>query len=206
MRIWAPSSYYHLRGSLVNVGIGMGSVFDSQRRFLGERYMQKTHEGEVRVIARPITSPDYDSGWFDIQATERWESQRRLQHNLDGTPARYRVLVRAIDGPNAGMVFESRADGSTRDHYTREYGGVVAMADPDEIFVFVASRWDASDSYCIHIGTGYGNNHALQSSQFCQVRVQAWGAQRTQVPIITTEWQDASLISGRDLFDEIRIP
>lgn len=121
VRLYAPTYHRFGRGALINLGVGAGGVYDEAGEFLGEKNVQRSHTAEVRFQVSELPAADFDSGWFYTEAQRAASSFHEIYHGLKGYPARVKVMTKAVDGQNAGFLFEGRGDGQKYRWYSR-YG------------------------------------------------------------------------------------
>ena len=112
-RVYAPCARTgnpNTQGSIINVGGGWGN----------DANMQQSHTGRVRVTAGPDSTPDYDSGWVEAVSglgPSYWE----LSHGLGATPARVRVIAKAVSGLDEGFVYDGMGGAQTDDDHVRDW-------------------------------------------------------------------------------------
>ena len=97
-RVYAPcarTGNTNTQGAIINVGGGWGNDVNAQR----------SHTARVRVTAGPDSPPSFDSGWIDAAASTS-VSYWAFNHSLGGTPARVRVLAKAVSGLDRGFVYD----------------------------------------------------------------------------------------------------
>lgn len=146
-----------------------------------------------------ISTPSYDSGWVRVNAQERQESHVRLVHELSVMPAEVRVLVRATEGPQAGMVFEARGDAHRRDSTGGAYGGVVFgySARYIDIWSPALSGSGTSAGYTIWVPPCFGRGTGSTASFVGDVRAQAWTVWGgTRAADFTTAFKAAEFVTG----------
>jgi cysteine-rich repeat protein len=209
VRLWAPTYGCFARGALINLGGAQGALFDSDRKYLGEKNVQLSHRAEARVFISEEENPDFDTGWIDIKAQRSAGTERLIRHGLDGFPDRVRVLVRAIDGPNAGMVFEAKGDGLSRDYYFDEYGGVVVTVTSSVVGVFPPTLYGGgvTRGYSVRVPPyGYGHGAYKQNSYSAEVRVLGWRMGLQAPPDWRSEWSSVEILQGDNGFVEVAVP
>lgn len=121
-------------------------------------------------------APDFDSGWFSMSSQAGTNSYQEITHNLGVYPSRVKVLVKAIDGPNEGFIFEgSGVQHADDDNISQNYGGVVFAYDQTRVRLWAPSFNNTADTgSIIMISDGWGGEVNGQSSHTADVKVLVW--------------------------------
>lgn len=185
LRVWMPSRGRYARGSAVMLAGGVGTEYDELGGFVRERNAQISHNVEARVVLREVASPEFDSGWFDAAAQQGHASSYSVYHGVLGIPRRVRVLVRAMDGPNAGYIFEARGDAQRGRRYGN-YGGVVYGYDSRSVRILLPDGRQSSPysqrGFAVYVPEGFGPSTRQQRSFRAAIRVQVWSANERSLP------------------------
>lgn len=161
-------------------------MYDKSGNFLREEQVQKSHNGMVRVMADMAPAPEYDSGWTYHEAQREWSNYESFEHRFGDWPVECKVLVRAVDGDNAGFSFEGRGDSLTTDYYG-PYGGLVFRWSKNHVAIFAPDRQSGtSEGYMINIGPGWGDDTNLQRSLYADIRTMCW--KESTPPDFESEW------------------
>ena len=117
----------------------------------------------------------YDSGWFVMQSQAGTDSYQEVEHNLGDYPRAIKVLVKAVDGPNEGFIFEGSGVQHQDDEGQDEYGGVVFAYNETTVRLWAPSQNNGSPyGAIITVGDGWGGEINYQRSHTAMVRVLAW--------------------------------
>lgn len=123
----SPGAYFIMSGGWVWVGVWVQlfSIDPFTAQLAATRAIPFQTKYTLRIGA---SVAGYDSGWFNMGSQAGTASFRELRHGLAVSPAGLitRVLIRALDGANAGFVFagSGMACGS-EDNAQGNYGGVL---------------------------------------------------------------------------------
>jgi len=80
-------------------------LFPLSKNFLNSHLEEvEICEKSQTISEEPCDTPDFESEWFTMCSSEN--SSFAVSHNLGSTPERAKVLIKVIDGANAGYVFE----------------------------------------------------------------------------------------------------
>ncbi|CAE7674530.1 CELSR3, partial [Symbiodinium sp. KB8] len=160
-----------------------------------------SHTAQVRVLMYELSSPDYDSGWFEFNSQDAYYSFKDIPHGFPGIPDEVRMLVRSIDDPNRHFVFEGRSFTQTQDWWG-DYGGITYLPHSQFIRLRAPSReHGAWFGYSVFIGMGWGDDNYFQASVESQVRVQAW-KERTP-PQFSVPFGPVSLVADQECYTDI---
>jgi hypothetical protein len=137
----------------------------------GCSFLAVSDEGEVYC-----NEPNFDSGWFEMRSQAGNDSFRRVFHNFGDYPRRVKVLIRAIDGPNQGFIFEGQGMAQSDDDIEPTgYGGVVFAYNHQEVKLWAPDRNNQSNyGRIIFIEDGWGGENDAYSSHVAEVKVLAW--------------------------------
>jgi hypothetical protein len=175
-RIFAPNAGVEVnnQGTIVNVGSGWGN----------EAYAQRSNSSLVRVRAGVDSTPDFDSGWFEVTGGTA-PSHFIFNHGLGVVPARVRVISKATSGQDIGFVFDGcgapQSDDDQADAVTKDaLGGVIFGYSDVSVRLWTASPIGQAFTTRAHLITtgmrGWGVNSAATTAPYLsgQVRVMAW--------------------------------
>ena len=95
--------------------------------------------------------PSWQSGWLRMRSQEGSNSSLELVHGLNELPVKGKVLVRPLDGPNAGLVFEGIGSAQRDDDVDEPYCGVVLLYNADRVKLAapsLATDFDSGRIFC----------------------------------------------------------
>lgn len=121
--------------------------------------------------------PSFNSGWFSMSSQAGTNSYQEVAHNLGFYPSRVTVQVRAIDGPNAGFIFEGMGAAQSDDDGdpSSEYGGLIYAYNQQAVRLWAPDQNNALQTgRIIFVGDGWGGEVNGQASQTAEVRVLVW--------------------------------
>ena len=126
--------------------------------------------------AGKLPPADYDSGCFEMKSQAGVNSYKEISHNLGVYPKRVKVLVKAIDGPNQGFIFEgigSAQEDDERD--SNSYGGVIFAYNDSRIRLWAPTKNnDYANGSIICVVDGWGGAINSQVSHTASVKVLIW--------------------------------
>ena len=166
IRVWAPSKNDgNPSGVMTHLGNGWGA----------ENKYQTSLTANVRVTMLREATPDFDSGWLTFNAQAGSSSYKEVAHYMAGIPLQVRVLVQAVDGLNAGFVFEGIGSAPSSDEVGK-YGGVVFGYDATNVRIWAPSARSGGQTtgYSTFVQDGWTGNTNAQASVNSKVRVQVW--------------------------------
>jgi hypothetical protein len=136
IRLWAPSG---VNGYIININTGWG-----------QKNLQSTKTASVNVRASVGSNPQFDTGWVSMRSQSNKPSkiQKDFYHSLGSLEyAVVKVFYRAVDGANAGYVFEAVGSAQADDD-GGTYGGVVYGYSDTFVRVFLPNNTDVSKDNC----------------------------------------------------------
>jgi hypothetical protein len=197
-RVFAPNSGVerNTRGTIVNIGGGWGN----------EAFAHRSNVSLVRVRAGLDSTPDFDSGWFEVTANGPGPSHFVFNHSLGVLPARVRVIAKAMTGQDVGFVFDGcgapQADDDEADASGEDaLGGIVYGYSDVSVRLWTASSLGQPFRINAHLITagmrGWGVNSAATTSPYLsgQVRVMAW--RDGPVPSFESAWLPITACSSQ---------
>ena len=103
--------------------------------------------------------PDWESGWNLLESHSATACYQELPHPLGEVPVKVTVLIRALTGVNAGLVFEAYGAGSfSDDDVDNTYCGVVYNYNELAVRVYAPTAGNTNnDSYAFCTGTAAKN-------------------------------------------------
>ena len=208
VRVIAPSFGRFGRGSGVNLGQGAGAVYaEGAADLLGEKNTQHSHFFQVRILAREMPAPDFDSGWIQLDASRGSNSGQEVFHGLGTYPSRVKVVQRAVDGPNSGMVFSARGDSQLRFYSSGHVGGAAYNYDARAVNVIAPSYmyfWYSRELHTLSVPPGYPTE-VQQMSRRGLARVMAWDNEATEPASLQTGLDDFIFAEYDDMYQELSI-
>lgn len=166
IRVWAPSrNDGNPSGVMTHLGNGWGA----------EAAYQSSSTASVRVTTMREATPDFDSGWLPFSAQNGTSSYLEVPHYMNGMPLQVRVLVQAVDGANAGFIFEGVGAAPGSDEVGK-YGGVVFGYNGSIVRIWAPSARAGKQptGYMAFVEDGWAGNASAQLSLVGNVRVQVW--------------------------------
>lgn len=123
-----------------------------------------------------LPEPDYDSGWFTMNSQAGTASFQEVVHNLGDYPSQVKVLVRAVDGPNEGFIFEGMGAAQNDDDTgAKNHGGLVFAYNQERVRLWAPDvNNNESTGRIINVLDGWGGEIFAQGSNEAEVRVLAW--------------------------------
>ena len=173
VRMWAPSrDTAGSGGSIWRSGDGGWGGRYEAGRVVEEMWHQISHLAEVQIVVSPLVTPAFDSGWFTGVSQKGTSSNYALFHGIGDMPDRVRVLVKFLDGPNKGFVFEAVSSAQTIQSFAR-FGAVLYAYDEDEVRVWLPVNANTY-GFALRTGDGWGGRRHASAADIVAVRVQAW--------------------------------
>ncbi len=122
-----------------------------------------------------LPPPDFDSGWFEMHSQAGVASYKEIEHGLGVYPSRVKVLVKAIDGANAGFIFEGSGTAQGDDDDSHQYGGVIFAYNQTEVRMWAPDKSNSNNiGSIINIADGWGGEVNAQQSHTAEVKVLVW--------------------------------
>ncbi len=203
-RVFAPNGGAdpNKQGAIVNTGTGYGNNV----------LRQNSSSALVRVRGGVESSPDFDSGWFDVTAGVG-DSYFQFNHSLGVIPARVRVIAKATTGQDNGFVFNgcgaAMVDKDEAESVSEDaYGGVVFAYSDTSVQVWTASPVGLAGSPNAHLITtgmrGWGvHTPGITTSPYKSGRVRVMVWRDGQVPDFESPWIAIRSCSTTDAYLEI---
>lgn len=105
-----------------------------------------------------IPPADFETDWFLMKSQSGTDAYKEIFHNLESYPSQVKVLVKAIDGNNAGFIFEGLGSAQNDDDGDKsQYGGVIFAYDENRIRLWAPDKNNESNQgRIIFIEDGWG--------------------------------------------------
>lgn len=172
----------------IGTGVPQGiAIFNSLDWSIGQRWLEIELDagngfmpvGSQQLMSVPYAmyadnKPFFDSGWFPMSSQNGNDSYQEVMHALGEYPSEVKVLTRAVDGNNAGFIFEG-VGSAQADDTSDQYGGLVFAYNQQMVRLWAPTlNNDVPVGRIINVTDGWGNEINTQESNEAEVRVLVW--------------------------------
>lgn len=154
--------------------VGLNCTTDQIIKWDGSAWVCADLSQTAQNNGSSLPAPDYESEWFTMKSQAGTASFKELTHGLGVYPSRVKVLVKAIDGPNEGFIFEGTGSAQNDDD-GGEYGGLIFAYNDSNVRLWAPDVKNGTASGRIfYIYDGWGGEINNHSSNEALVKVKAW--------------------------------